>query len=201
MKYHIFTLQYLKEREDDGQMHNLKYLFPNLPTSSKKVIFKDLAEANLIKFVSGKLEDNIEGESEFINYTFKKLGMRELMGEITFSGAKFLKEEIYMEESGKYNINYVEWVEENIIVDQSDYTAIHSKPDFSEKLDQIIQILKADESITEEKEMAISDFHNAKVKVNSSGKLPDELWYIISEYQKIESIAGLIDDLESMYEY
>ena len=123
----------------------------------------------------------------------------EYKAKITFAGAKYLKEEIQMQESGKYNINVSGAGANNTFVIESNNVTIENKPDFTAKIEEIINAVKSDNSISAElKQQAIADLEQASIEVNRTGKLPEKLLKGILEYgSQIGSIGSLLLSLFS----
>ena len=209
MNNYLKLLLHLKQFEGDGKMHPIEQLFPDLTTREKGNIFKELVDENFIvltgrepRYDSYIFEKNImTGESKITKSPFNKLNREmeenEYKAKITFMGSKYLKEEIEMQEKGKYNINVSGSGANNTFVIESNNVTIENKPDFSKKIEKIIETLKSDKSISDElREKAISDFQKAKIEVNNSGKLPEKIMKGILQYgAQIGSIGSLLYQL------
>lgn len=199
-------LLYLKQFEGDGKMHEIESLFPKLSLTEKKNIFKELEEEKLItlsgrepRYYSHTIEKNIlTNETQITESPFNKMidesEPEMFKAKLTFKGAKYLKEEIEMKESGKYNINVSGEATNNTFVIESNKTTINNKPEFKNKIDKIIEVLKSDQSISSElRQTAISDFETAKESVGKTGKLPEKITKgILQHGSEISSIASLV---------
>jgi len=209
MNNYLKLLLHLKQFEGDGKMHPIEQLFPDLTTSEKRNIFKELVDEKFIvltgrepRYDSFIFEQNmLTGESKVTESPFNRLNREieenEYKGKITFKGSKYLKEELEMQEKGKYNINVSGSGANNTFVIESNNVTIENRPDFSKKIEKIIETIKSDNSIDDELRVkAISDFQNAKMEVNKSGKLPEKIMKGILQYgAQIGSIGSLLYQL------
>ncbi len=206
MNNYMKLLYHLKQFEGDGKFHPIEQLFPDLTTNEIGNVLKELVDEKFIqltgrepKYDSFVFEKNIlTGETKWTESPFNKLNRLqepdEYKAKITFAGAKYLKEEIQMQESGKYNINVSGTGTNNTFVIESNNVTIENKPNFTAKIEEIINALKSDQSITSElREQVISDLQQASLEVNKSGKLPEKLMKEILEYgSQIGSIGSLL---------
>ena len=199
-------LLHLKQFEGDGKMHEIEQLFPEMPTSEKTNIFKELAEENLIilkgrepRFYSHIIDINRQtGESSItespMNEIIDKTHPQKFTAKLTFKGAKYLKEEIEMQDKGKYNITVSGEGANNTFVIESSNVRIENKSEFKNQIDNIIDVLRSDHSIKNElKQQAISDFQDAKNELGQNGKLPKKIMDNILQYgSEISSIGSLV---------
>lgn len=206
MNNYMKILLYLKQYEGDGKMHEIEHLFPEMTTSEQSNIFKELAEENLIvlkgrepRYYSHIIDINrLTGESKItespMNEIIDKTEPEKFTAKLTFKGAKYLKEEIEMQDKGKYNINVSGEGANNTFVIESNNVRIDNKPEFKNRIDKIIDVLKSDNSIQSElKQQAISDFQNAKNEIGENGKLPKKIMDNILQYgSEISSIGSLV---------
>jgi hypothetical protein len=209
MNNYLKLLLHLKHFEGDGKMHPIEDLFPELTLDEKKNIFNELVEENFIilsgreeRYLSFMVEKNIlTGETNMIENPMNEHILHsepdKYKAKITFKGSKYLKEELEMQEKGKYNINVTGSGANNTFVIESNNVTIDNKPDFSKKIEKIIETIKSDNAIDEElKAKAISDFQNAKIEVNKSGKLHEKIVKSILQYgAQIGSIGSLLYQL------
>ena len=206
MNNYMKLLLHLKQYEGDGKMHQIEQLFPEMSTSEKSNIFKELSEENFIvlngrepRYHSHIIEINqLTRESKVtaspMNEIINKTEPEKYTAKLTFKGAKYLKEEIEMQDKGKYNINVSGEGANNTFVIESSNVRIENKPEFKNRIDNIIDILKSDNSINNElKQQAISDFQNAKTEIEEKGKLPEKIMKGILQYgSEISSIGSLV---------
>lgn len=199
-------LYHLKHFEGDGKFHSVEQLFPDLTTNEIGNVLKELVDEKFIqltgrepRYDSFVVDINmLTGEGKWTEDPLNKIKRlqepEEYKAKITFSGAKYLKEEIQMQESGKYNINVSGAGANNTFVIESNNVTIENKPNFTAKIEEIINALKSDQSITSElREQVISDLQQASLEVNKSGKLPEKLMKGILEYgSQIGSIGSLL---------
>ena len=206
MNNYMKLLLHLKQYEGDGKMHEIEHLFPDMTMSEKSNIFKELAEEKFIvlkgrepRFYSHIIDINQEtGESKItespMNEIIDKTEPEKFTAKLTFKGAKYLKEEIEMQDKGKYNINVSGEGANNTFVIESSNVKINNKPEFKNQIDQIIDVLKSDNSISNElKQQAISDFQNAKSEIGKNEILPKKIMDNILKYgSEISSIGSLV---------
>lgn len=199
-------LLHLKKFEGDGKMHEIEHLFPELPLSEKTSIFKELAEENFIilkgrepRYYSHIVDHNIlTGETKVtespLNEIIDKTEPEKFKAKITFKGTKYLKEEIEMQDKGKYNINVSGEGANNTFVIESNHVKIENKPEFKNQIDQIIEILNSDNSMSNSlKQKAINDFQIAKKEINNNGKLSENIMKALLKYgAEISSIGSLV---------
>lgn len=209
MNNYLKLLLHLKQFEGDGKIHPIEHLFPDLTTLEKKIIFEELVNENFIsligrepKYDSFIFEKNIlTGESKITESPFNKFNRKNeqdvYKAKITFKGSKYLKEELQMQESGKYNINVSGSGANNTFVMESSNFKIENKPDFTKKIEKIIETIKSDETIDIDlKEKAILEFQKASTAVNKTGKLTEKIFNGIMQYgSQISSIGSLIYQL------
>lgn len=209
MNNYLKLLLHLKQFDGDGKLHPVENLFSDISINDLKSILEELSEEGLIKYTGHEerylsfiLEQNIFTNKTKI--TESPLNEHVLNSEpdqfkakITFKGSKYLKEELQMQESGKYNINVSGQGANNTFVIESNNVTIENKPDFRIKIEEIIDILKSDKTIdTELRVKAISDLTEAKEQVNNTGKLPEKLMKGILQYgSQISSIGSLLCNL------
>lgn len=194
----LLTLLHLRhmDEEAEGKMHFLNVLFPNLSAIAKWEIFKNLADAKFIEVEGEKPPLNLELASERKFRSSGRLPMMRLWGKITFPGRLYLLEEIKMQVSGKYNINFDEWAAENIIIDKSEKLTVYSRPDCLETIDRIIETLKTDQSISkEEKKNLIDHFRHIRGCVDQYGQLHNKFYDGSYSYREVDSIINLTNIL------
>ena len=206
MNNYMKLLYHLKQFEGDGKFHSIEQLFPDLTVKEIENFLKELVDEKFIqltgrepRYDSFVVDVNIlTGESKWTEDPFNKIKRlqepEEYKAKITFAGAKYLKEEIQMQESGKYNISVSGAGANNTFVIESNNVTIENKPDFTAKIEEIINAVKSDQSISNElRQQAIADLQQASLEVNKSGKIPEKLMKGILEYgSQIGSIGSLL---------
>jgi hypothetical protein len=199
-------LLYLKSFEGDGKEHPIEHLFPESTIPQIKAILQELSDEALIKF-SGRenrkfraivSENHLTGTFEaFSDPTNDFSPQKPFTAKITFKGSKYLKEEIQMQQSGKYNISISGQGNTNNFVIESKNVTISNSSEFSSKIERIIETLKNDSTISDAiKENAINDFQMANQEANSKGTLSENIFKKLCEYgSDISSIAQLVISL------
>lgn len=116
MNNYIRLLLHLKQFDGDGKLHPIENLFPDILLSDIKSILDELSEEGLIKYngreeryLTFVLDHNLlTNESKItenpLNDHILNSEPEPFKAKITFKGSKYLKEELQMQESGKYNI-------------------------------------------------------------------------------------------------
>lgn len=206
MNNYFKLLLYLKTHEGDGKEHPVEHLFPETTISEIKAILEELSDEGFIKF-SGRetqyysfmLQQNLlTGESTVtespMNDVIMNTPKQPFKAKITFKGSKYLKEEIQMQDSGKYNIAVTGSGATNNFVIESQHVNINNKSGFNKCIEQIIETLKNDSSIDNElKTKAIHDFNLANSESTSQGKISEGMLKKILEYgSAISSIGQLV---------
>lgn len=209
MNNYLKLLLHLKQFEGDGKEHPIEHLFPDTPKNEVKSILQELADEGFIKY-SGReerylsfiVEQNLlTNESKWTESPFNDHILNSepppFKAKITFKGSRHLKEELQMQESGKYNINVSGEGANNTFVIESNNVTIDNRPNFSKTVDKIIDTLKSDQSVDSDlKEKAILELQNAKLEVEKTGKLPEKLMKGILQYgSQISSIGSMIYQL------
>lgn len=206
MNNYIKLLLHLKTFEGDGKEHPVEHLFPDLLTDDINNILTELSDEGLIKF-SGRekrylsfvfTQNIMTGESQTIespnNENILKSDPKPFTAKITFKGSKYLKEELQMQEAGKYNFSLSGQGATNNIVIESKNVTINNKADFSKRVDNIINTLQSDKSVDADlKNKAVQDLQLAKTEVDKNGQVPPDLLKTILEYgSNISSIGQLV---------
>lgn len=209
MNNYLRLLLHLKQYEGDGKEHLIEHLFPDTPTAEIKNILQELADEDFIKYsgreeryLSFVFEQNIlTNESKMTASPFNDHILHSepppFKAKITFKGSRHLKEELQMQESGKYNISVSGEGANNTFVIESNNVTIDNKPNFSKTVEKIIETLRSDQSIDAVlKENAILALQNARLEVEKTGKLPERLMKGILQYgSEISSIGSLVYQL------
>lgn len=209
MNNYLKLLLHLKQFEGDGKMHKIEQLFPEINIKEIGSIVKELENEKFIQLTGREPKydsffvdfNSMTNETKWTESPLNKLNRQqeenEYKAKITFAGSKYLKEELQMQELGKYNINVSGKGANNTFVIESNNVTIDNRPDFSSKVDKIIDTIKSDESISDElKYKAIEEFKIAKTEVNKSGKLPEKIMKGILQYgAQIGSIGSLLYQL------
>jgi len=206
MNNYMKLLLYLKRFEGDGKFHPIEHLFHELSIDEMKVIFNELVEEKLIdltghepRYTSFILEQNlITGESKVTSNPLNDIIMNsepnEYKAKITFKGSKYLKEELEMQNSGKYNINVSGQGANNTFVIESENVTVSNKQNFEAKTEEIIKAIKDDSTISDSiKGEAISAFESAKIELSQFGKISATLLPKLLQYgSQISSIGSLV---------
>jgi hypothetical protein len=206
MTNYIKLLLHLKNFEGDGNMHPIVQLFDNKPIDEVKNILQELSDEGFIIFTGG--------ESRYLSY-FSKTNILTnetvwtespnneyilntppppLRAKITFKGSKYLKEELQMQEAGKYNISVSGQGATTNFVIESQNVNIDNKANFVNKADKIIDAINNNDSIENTvKAKVINDLTIAKKQIDENGKVSGDLMKTILEYgSNISSIAQLV---------
>lgn len=198
-------LLFLKQYEGDGKMYQIEHLFPEMSVNELKSILNELTDEQLIIFtgresrnLSFLVEKNILiGESKVTESPLNKIindtEPAKFKAKLTFKGVKYLKEEIEMKESGKYNINVSGEGTNNTFVIESKKVTVNNKPEFKNKIDKIIDALNSDQSINNElRQTAISDFIKARETLEEKGNMTKIMEKISQHGSEISSIGSLV---------
>lgn len=187
---YLKILMFLKEFESDGVMHNVEDVLS--PEVDKGTILVELAREGLITLDGGTTfmpafmfsdSDKIfSGGSSYSPYIAK----------LTFKGSKYLKEELEMIDNNRYNIHIGDNSTANLIMNSPGST-IDNNVLTKNKIDKIIETLKADKVIDESiKTQALQTFSNLNMEI-STGKVAETTWKkIISMGSNIASIGSLV---------
>ena len=197
---------YLKQFEGNGKEYEIEHLFPELKPYEIKNVLQEIANEGFITF-SGReermlsfiVEKNIlTNETNWsespLNEHILNSEPPKLKAKLTFKGSKYLKEEIQMQESGKYNISVSGEGATNNFVIESQNVNINNKVKFEKEIDEVIERLKCDSLIENElREKAIEEFQKAKLAVLETGKIPNNIFKNLLEYgSNISSIGQLV---------
>lgn len=150
MNNYLTLLLHLKQFDADGKLQPVEHLFPDTSTSDIKSILNELSEEGLIKFAGREerylsfiVEQNIlTNENKWtenpLNDNILNSEPEPFKAKITFKGSKYLKEELQMQESGKYNIAVTGQGATNNFVIESQNVSIDNKTNFAKFADNII---------------------------------------------------------------
>lgn len=206
MNNYIKILLYLKKFEGDGKEHPIEQLFPELLDTDIQNILQELSNENFIKYsgredkyLSFDITKDLLTNNAIIRHNSKNLDIlnsepEPFKAKITFKGSKYLKEELQMQESGKYNISVNGKGATNNFVIESSNVSIYNKTNFKDTTDKIINKIKNDNSVDEEiKVKIINDLKTANKQINQTGKVSGELVKQILQYgSNISSIGQMI---------
>lgn len=206
MNNYLKLLLHLKQFDGDGKLHPIEHLFIDTSTNDIKSILHELSEEGLIKF-AGREErylsfifskNILTGETSSIesplNDHILNSEPEPFKAKITFKGSKYLKEELQMQEAGKYNIAVTGAGTTNNFVIESQNVNIDNKTNFAARVDSIIDTIKNDNSVENDiKAKIINDLINAKKQVDQNGKVSGGTMKQILEYaSNISSIGQLV---------
>lgn len=202
MNNYLKILLHLKKHEGDGKQHPVEHLFPESSTREIENILIELQREGLISY-SGRDEklsfilsaNLLTGEKTIVesplNEHIYNSEPTPYHAKITFKGSKYLKEELQMQESGKYNIAVSGQGAINNFVIESSNVTIDNKTNFYQKADEIIETLNNDASINNDtKSKAISTIELAKSQIQESGKVSPSTIKTILEYASFISSIG-----------
>lgn len=206
MNNYLRLLLHLKQFEGDGKLHPVEHLFVDSSVKDMKNILNELSEEGLIKYVGREtkylsyvVEKNIiTKETKWTESPFNdQISNSEtefFKAKITFKGSKYLKEEIQMQESGKYNIAVTGQGATNNFVIESQNVTIDNKANFATQAENIIETLNNDKSVDKEtKEKVIHDLVLAKQQVEKNGQVSKDTMKNILQYaSNISSVGQLV---------
>jgi len=206
MNNYLRLLLHLKQFDGDGKFHPVEHLFPDISTADIKSILNELSEEGLIKYggreeryLSFVVEKNIlTNETKWtenpLNDHILNSEPEPFKAKITFKGSKYLKEELQMQESGKYNIAVTGQGATNNFVIESQNVTIDNKTNFTNRADKIIDTIKNDDNLDNElRNRIINDLTIAKQQIDQNGKVSGDLMKRVLEYgSNISSIGQLV---------
>lgn len=199
MNNYFKVLLYLKQFEGDGKFHEVESLLTGIDSEEKKEIFGALAREGLIHLDGGQYT----GLPIIIGYrdgTSKTFGGDNIRYEpytaiLTFKGSKYLKEELEMEEKGKYNIKVDGNSTANVIIGSPGAT-INNKTEIIDKVKNIIKTIEDDNSIdASTRENAIDNFNQLLTEIEQGKKNALTIEKIFSLGGNISSIGSLVVSL------
>ncbi|WP_026968201.1 hypothetical protein [Algoriphagus terrigena] len=206
MNNYTRLLLYLKQFEGDGIEHPVEQLLSDKPEEEIRSILQELSEEGLIKY-SGKetrymsfivetnpLTSKTKWTESPFNEHIRNSEPKPFKAKITFKGSKYLKEELQMQEQGKYNISVHGQGATNNFVIESQNVSIGNSTKFSTKADSIIEAINLDSSVDDTtKQKIINDIVLAKSQVENHGRINPGLAKQILEYgSSISSIGQLV---------
>ena len=133
MNNYLKLLLFLKQHEGDGKLHNIEPLFPEINLDEMKAIIGELDQEGLIKYIGRETRydsfivevNHMTGQSKMTESPLNRLNditpPTPLSAKITFKGSKYLKEELEMQQTGKYNINIGDGSTANLILESTSY--------------------------------------------------------------------------------
>ena len=209
---YLKVLLYLKQFEGDGRFHTVEEILGDIELSQKKAILKELETEQFIqltgreeRYMSFIAEKNlITGAAKVTASPFNDIIANTpptpFSAKITFTGSKYLKEELQMQKSGVYNINISGDSAKHTVVLESNNVTIYNQDETKNKIDQIVNTITNDNSITEElKQTAIADFHQLQTE-SEAGKVSNTLiGKILSYGDQISSIGSMALSLAQMF--
>lgn len=206
MSNYLRLLLHLKQFDGDGKLHPVEQLFPYTSVDDIKSILNELSEEGLIKYAGREerylsffVEQNIltnktKWTESPLNEHILNSEPEPFKAKITFKGSKYLKEELQMQETGKYNIAVTGQGATNNFVIESQNVTIDSKTNFATCADNIIETITNDNRIDNDiKAKVINDLTIAKKQVDQNGKVSGDTMKQILEYaSNISSIGQLV---------
>ena len=207
MNNYLTVLLYLKQFDGDGDFHELESVLPSLNLKQKESVFRELEVEGLIKLIGREQRmdsfifemNTLTGASRMTESPLNELNRRPqkpFSGKLTFKGSKYLKEELEMQQSGKYNINIGHSATANLIL-ESNNSVINNSSQAQDKIHEIIKTLTLDETLDEKsKENAISVFQNAGKELSATNAVSKgTLKNLLSVASDISSIGSLVTGL------
>jgi hypothetical protein len=205
MNNYLKILLHLKNFEGDGKYHNIENLIPELSIEELLNVLTEIQDEGFIKFIEkekrfdtfiithNQLTNERNVESSPLNNLNDRTEPEPTKAKITFKGSKYLKEELEMKESGKYNISVTGAGANNTFVIDSKNVKIDNKPTFNNKVKKIIEEINNDNSIDNStKSQIISTLETAKLEVDQNGTISKDIANKILTYgSNISSIAQL----------
>lgn len=182
MNNYLKVLLYLKKYEGDGQYHEIESLFPNLSIKQQEAIFRELEGEDFIKLTGREQRfdnfifevNHFTGQSKITESPLNALNdlpPKPFSAKLTFKGSKYLKEELEMQNSGKYNINIGNSSTANLIL-ESDNAVIHNSSQVHEQIKEIVDTIKKDETLSDAKKSeAIAVFQKAENELSTTRKI------------------------------
>ncbi len=202
MSKYMSILLYLKQFEGDGIEYPIEHLFENSTVYEIKSVLDELSESGLITYTGRDSSsvrfnfslnqlDNTLSFTEDPNEDLIRLVNADgnpLKAKITFKGCQFLKEEIQLRESGKYNFNSSGTNNVNNIILNSPNATINNK---SKIIKEIIDAIQNDNSSDYiKKSEAIEFFQNLENEIESSQNKPKSILEKLLTYSSEFSSVG-----------
>lgn len=206
MSNYLKILLHLKSFEGDGKFHEVEQLFEEITSSELKIVLQELADEEFIKFIGREpryesfvMEQNIlTGKTKLTENPMNEFNrakeLKTLKAKITFKGSKYLKEELEMKKSGKYNISVTGSGANNTFVIESENVEIDNKPTFNIQIEKIIEQITKEKNIDQStKNQILTTLETAKNEVKDNGSVSSKVAKKILEYgSSISSIGQLV---------
>lgn len=206
---YIKILAYLNQFAGDSKLYNIEDFLKQLALGNKesKEILTELSTNGFINFDGGyKKAGGVtlytrDRETKRNIKTFDSSYITDYIpfkAKITLKGSKYLKEELQMQESGKYTFNFHGSTNTNNIAIESKYVNFNNQNQVQGKIDEIISLISRDNNINPElQKEAIQVFEEVRTEA-VSGKIQETLIDKMINYgDKISSIASFILSLIS----
>lgn len=211
MNNYLRLLLFLKQHEGDGKFHNIEPLFPDMSTDEMKAIVGELDQEGLIKFIGRETRydsfivevNQLTGKTKCTESPFNELNHKipptPLSAKITFKGSKYLKEELEMQQTGKYNINIGDGSTANLIL-ESTSSAINNYNQVQQKIDEIINAIQQDNKTDiETKTQILESLAKASSEIETQKTISKPtLKDILTRGAEISSIGSLLASLAQM---
>lgn len=209
MNFHIRVLEYLKQFEGDGNYHPIENLFDNIENGQIANVIEDLKNEELIKAKGGFIKhrrfmtiEYQEMMSSQALQNFRKASTVSYIpyeGKITFKGVEYLNS---LKMKNEINING----NNNSVIQNSPYAflQIQNQPEVIEKINEIIEKLKVDNIITEEKRQQTSIILNQLLEESRNGKPQkntlEKVQNLLQTGDSLSSIGSLVVSLLSYFQ-
>ena len=211
MNNYLRLLLFLKQHDGDGKFHNIEPLFSEISLSQMKAIIGELDQEGLIKFIGRETRydefivevNQLTGKTKWtespINELHDKIPPIPLSAKITFKGSKYLKEELEMQQTGKYNINIGDGSTANLILDSNSST-INNYNQVQQKIDEIINVIQEDSNIDiKAKSQLLESLSKASSEIVAQKAISKTtLKDILTRGAEISSIGSLLASLAQM---
>ena len=211
MNNYLKLLLFLKQHEGDGKFHNIEPLFPEIHLDEMKAIVGELDQEGLIKYIGREtrydsfiLEVNsMTGKSKMTESPLNRLNditpPTPLSAKITFKGSKYLKEELEMQQTGKYNINIGDGSTANLILESTSST-INNYTQVQQKIEEIINAVQQDNNANDEtKTQILESLAKASNEIQAQKAISKTtLKDILTRGAEISSIGSLLASLAQM---
>ena len=192
------VLLYLKQFEGDGKFHEVETILGDINEKEKEEILLELAKEELIYLEGGNwtglslLAFVGGGEVDWAGCRDEHSKYEPYKGKLKFKGSKYLKEEIEMKDKNKYNIKVEGNSIANVIIGSPGAT-INSKTEIIDKVKQIVETIKNDDTLNQsEKEEAIDTFNQLEFEIKTDNPKSVTIEKVMTVGAKIASIGSFV---------
>jgi len=196
---YLKILLYLKQFEGDGKFHEIESVLGDIDPKEKREIIEELAREDLIYLDGGRTTGlplmgfgDGRGNIKWIGGNDENSKYIPFSGKLKFKGSKYLKEELEMEDKGKYNIKVEGNSTANVIISSPGAT-INNKTEIIDKVKHIIETIKNDNTINEtEKQDAVNTFTQLESEIQADNPKSVTIDKVLTVGAKIASIGSLV---------